>query len=127
MSNFDDRLSRAEEEALLQRIVGDRNVLVLPHPNEILDENNKYDVLPGATVFRGKFPNDLLLARLRPKTTLTYSSTLGLTYAINNPESHNHFYPLYRSQLAMLQRYQEHIPNVRVSDAHVIGDDPYTG
>jgi hypothetical protein len=126
LSNFDGTVDRTSEEAMLQKIVGDRRVLVLPHPNEQLDGGNKYDVLPNARIFRNNgAPNDLLLMRLRPKYTITYSSTIGLNYATMNTQSTNYFYPLHRSRVDLLQRYKRFIPNIEVNTDLVIGDDPY--
>ncbi|HEV2854319.1 MAG TPA: hypothetical protein VHC97_16115 [Thermoanaerobaculia bacterium] len=119
LSNFDGLLAREDEEGLLRSILGDREVLILPHPNEVLEKDNKYGAVPNGRLFRAGIPNDLLLLALRPKVTMTYSSTIGVNYAVMNPESTNHFFPLDRSRYELLCRYRQFIPNLVVSDALV--------
>lgn len=120
LSNFDGFVSPQAEEDILRRIVGDRRVLVLPHPNERLDQHNKYAVLPQARVMARGAPNDLICQHLRPTTTITYASTMGIEYALSNPESANLFYPVLPPSLDLLKRYREHVPNMVVSDDCVI-------
>ncbi len=105
LSNFDDRMERSEEEAILRSIVGERKVLILPHPNEILGADNKYGILPNATVLEAKVPSDLILSLTRPKETITYSSTIGITYAISNPNATSRFYPIDGTHASMLHRF----------------------
>lgn len=113
LSNFDGMMSQAEEEALLLKILGDRRVLILPHPGEQLGENNKYRVLNALVMPQG-LPNTLIIEKLRPKTTLTYSSTIGLEYAVIHPETSSQFYPVTAPSLALLHRYQPHVPGMKV-------------
>lgn len=120
LSNFDGFMGREEEEELLRRIVGDRRVLVLPHPNERLGDGlGKYAVLPNAQVLSAGVPSELLLLGLRPATTITYSSNAAINYAIMNRDSTNHFYPIFRSRYDMLVRHRASLPNIVVSDEHV--------
>jgi hypothetical protein len=121
LSNFDNVIQRADEEKLLMDIVGDHKVLVLPHPNEILKDDNKYNVLPNATVLIEKVPSDLILALIKPRKTVTFSSTIGVTYALSNPNAESYFFPIFRSQAAMLSRYKEHVPNMVIDESHVLG------
>jgi len=119
-------LKPAEEEAMLREIIGDRRVLVLPHPGERLSPgNDKYRVVPNARVFRGGVPSELVLLKLRPTMTHTYYSTAGVNYAMMNAGSVNHFYPIHRSMHAMLRGFARSLPNMRVTDRYVVGDDPY--
>lgn len=131
LSEGDGPIDRDTETAMLGEILGDRKVLVLPHPGEeaALQADppdrgggvwkGKYDGLPGARVVRGDLPNDLLLLRLRPRRTSTWASTIGLTYAASHPESMNVFYPVDRVGLATLERYREHLPNIEIDDRFV--------
>lgn len=121
LSNFDAVLSRAEEERMLHDIIGSRRALVLPHPNERLEENNKYSGLKGSHVFRSGVPNELLLLRLRPKLTMTFASTMGINYASMVPDSMNLFFPISREQAKLLQRYAPHLPNIEVDDRFIVG------
>jgi len=114
LSNFDNIISRETEEGMLREMLGEQRVLILPHPNEILGPDNKYGCLKHARVFRSGVPNELLLMKLRPKTTYTYFSTVGINYAVSNPDSQNHFFPIDETRLKMVQRYAAHLPNVRV-------------
>lgn len=125
LSNFDGALSREEEERILRRIVGDRRVLVLPHPNERTGEGlRKYDVLPNAQVLAAGVPSELLLLRLRPATTITYSSNAAINYAIMNPASTNYFYPIFRDRHEMLLKHRLSLPNIVVSGECVMRDYP---
>lgn len=119
LSNFDNIMSREAEEKILAKIVGDRGVLILPHPNEILGNSNKYGSLRNGLLYRSSVPNDLLLWKLRPKVTITYSSTIGVTYAMTNPNSTNYFYPIRQQQYDMLSKYQELLTNIIVSEEFV--------
>lgn len=119
LSNFDAVLDRAEEESMLHDIIGKRRALILPHPNERLEENNKYSGLKGSWVFRSGLPNELLLLRLRPKLTMTFASTMGINYASMVPDSKNIFYPISSEQLNLLRRYAAHLPNVEVDDRFI--------
>ncbi len=119
LSNFDDIMSRDDEERMLHDILGERKTLILPHPNEILGEDNKYTRFKHARVFRSGIPNELLLLRLRPKVTMTYFSTIGINYAVANAESMNYFYPIDAPRLQMLQRYARHLPNITVDQRFV--------
>lgn len=114
LSNFDGVISPQAEEGILRRIVGDRPVLVLPHPNERLDRHDKYAVLTNARVLPPGLPNDLICHRLRPATTITYASTMGIEYALSNPDSENYFYPVLPPTLTLLRRYEKHVPNMVV-------------
>lgn len=119
LSNFDNIMSQTEEEKILKRIVGEKEALILPHPNEILGDAHKYDCLPNAKLYSSPVPNDLLLWKLRPNVTITYSSTIGVIYAMTYPETTNYFYPIRRQQYDMLTRYRETHPNMVVSDEYV--------
>jgi len=119
LSNFDDIMSREEEERMLQEILGERKTLILPHPNEILGRDNKYTRFKNTHVFRSGIPNELLLLRLRPKVTMTYFSTIGINYAVSNVDSMNYFYPIDVPRLRMLQRYASHLPNITVDERFV--------
>ena len=119
LSNFDNVMSREEEERMLQEILGERKTLILPHPNEILDGDNKYTRFKNARVFRSGIPNELLLMRLRPRVTMTYFSTIGINYAVTNAGSMNYFYPTDSARLRMLQKYAQHLPNITVSERFV--------
>jgi hypothetical protein len=126
LSNFEQLLAPAEEERMLAAILGDRRVLVLPHPNERLEPGrDKYRVLPRAVVFRSPVPSEMLLQVLRPATTVTYYSTAGVNYAMANDASTNYFYPIHRSHWRLLSALQSSISNLVVSDEHVIGEDPH--
>lgn len=125
LSNFDNVMKRSDEEEILRDIIGDRKVLVLPHPNEILGADNKYQVLPNATVLIANVPSDLITALLKPRKTITFSSTIGITYALSNPKTTNHFFPIYGSQATMLFRYQQYIPNIIIDESHVIAEFRY--
>ncbi len=120
LSNFDGTIAPAAEEAILKRILGDGPVLILPHPNERIGAGgNKYAALPGARIVPPGAPNDLICQRLRPKRTITYASTIGVEYALSNPDSENLFYPVLPSSHRALARYAAHIPNLTLSDAFV--------
>jgi hypothetical protein len=112
-------VTRAEEEAMLREIIGERRVLILPHPNESLQAENKYSVVRNGRVFHAKVPNDLLLLALRPRVTMTFASTIGISYAMMNPESTNSFFPTHRSLYDMLCRYQRTLKNIVVSNQFV--------
>lgn len=124
LSNFDNVISRAEEERMLRKILGDRKTLILPHPNERLDGDNKYTQFKNARVFRSGVPNELLLLRLRPSVTMTYFSTIGVNYAVTNVDSVNYFYPIDKARLQMLQKYARHVGNMRVDERFVGPDSP---
>ena len=116
---------RAKEQQMLLKIVGDRRVLVLPHPVELANgELDKYCVLPNAKLFSTGVPSELLMLRLKPATTFTYASNAAINYAMMNPRSKNYFYPVYRSRLSMLRTLQKSLPNVIVSDEYAEHDYP---
>lgn len=117
-------VTQQEEEAMLRAIIGERRVLILPHPIET--EATKYGVVPNGRVFHTKIPNDLLLLALTPKVTMTYASTIGVSYAMMNPESTNYFFPIHRPLHDLLCRYQRTLKNVVVSDEFVRKGDPWT-
>lgn len=119
LSNFHSFFSRAEEEEMLQKIIGEERTLILPHPNERLGVDNKYSNLKNARLLRSGIPNELLLMRLRPKVTATYHSTIGINYAIMAPDSVNHFYPINNPQLAQLKQYARHLDNIRIDSRFV--------
>lgn len=118
-------LTLDEEKTLLQRILGGRRVLILPHPGETGDQEEKYRVLPEARFLRTAVPNDILLPALRPPETMTCFSTIGITYAAMNPQSVNRFFPIHRSRYEMLQRYRRFIPNMEICDTFIRSEDPY--
>lgn len=119
LSNFDNVMSRDAEVRMLREILGERKTLILPHPNEILDGENKYSPFKNARVFRSGVPNELLLLRLRPKVTMTYFSTIGINYAVANADSVNYLYPIDETRLRMLQKYSRHLPNITVDERFV--------
>lgn len=126
LSNGTKYLEPAEEEHLLGEIIGDRRALILPHPVEELSPGqDKYRALRHSRVFRGGVPSELLLLRLRPAVTATYYSTAAVNYAMMNRRSMNYFYPIHRSVFQMLTEFGRALPNIVVSDAHLIGEDPY--
>lgn len=114
LSNFDNIISREKEEGMLREMLGEQRVLVLPHPNEILGPDNKYNCLKNGRVFRSGVPSELLLLKLRPARTYTYFSTAGVNYAVSNPASQNYFFPIDAARLKMLQRYAPHLPNMHI-------------
>lgn len=116
LSNHERFMSPEQEEEILRQILGDRKVLVMPHPNERLDVRNKYDVLPNAYVVPLGMPNFLICQRLELRHTITYSSTIGIDYALSRPDSENLFYPVMTSALNVLKRYVRHVPNIEVRD-----------
>lgn len=118
-------LTQLEEEAMLRAIIGERRVLILPHPNETAEGETKYAVVPNGRVFRATVPNDLLLLALRPKVTMTYASTIGINYAMMNPESTNYFFPIHRPLYEMLCRYERTLKNVVVSGEFIRKGDPW--
>ena len=125
LSDFDDFVEPEEEEQMLREILGDRRVLVLPHPNERLEDGRgKYRVLPNARVCRPGIPSELLLLAIRPERTITYSSTAGVNYAMMNRASENSFYPIFRARLDMLLRYRQSLPNLTVSARYATQEDP---
>ena len=88
LSNFDGLVSEEKEISMLRQILADQKVLVLPHPNEILGKKNKYSSLVNVEVLKSKVPNDLLLGKIKPTKTITYGSTISLTYALKlTPDS----------------------------------------
>ena len=126
LSNGEKYLEPAEEEHLLGEIVGDRRALIFPHPREKLSPGqDKYRALRHSRVLRSGVPSELLLLRLRPAVTATYYSTAALNYAMMNRRSMNFFYPIHRSVFQMLTEFRRALPNIVVSDAYLIGEDPY--
>jgi hypothetical protein len=119
LSNGSGVLSSQAEESLLTEILGDRPVLVLPHPNEVLVGDGKYAVLPKARVLRSGLPNELLLAALQPRRASTYSSTIAITYALMNREAEVHCYPVTTAQLSLLDRYRKSLPHVVMHEEYV--------
>ncbi len=119
LSNFDGLISHTEEVEILRQLIADRRVLVLPHPNEKLGHGDKYAGLPRVKVLRTGLPNDLLALRLRPRVTMTYSSTIGLNYAVANPDSMNYFYPIHKSLARTVRECAAALPNVVVSEEFV--------
>ena len=117
LSNHERFMSPAQEEEILRQIVGDRKVLVMPHPNERLEPRNKYDVLPNAYVVPAGMPNFLICQRLELRHTITYSSTIGIDYALSRPNSENLFYPVMTNALNVLKQYARHVPNIKVKDS----------
>lgn len=116
---------RQQEERMLLEIVGDRRVLVLPHPVEREHGGlEKYRVLPNAKVFAAGVPSELLILGLRPSTTFTYASNAAINYAMMNPSSENFFFPLYRSRLSMLRALQKSLPNIVISEDYATNDYP---
>lgn len=116
LSNFDDVMSEREEIDILRFILKDRKVLIFPHPNEVLKEENKYSEFKNAKVFRSGVPNELLLLLIRPKYTITYFSSIGINYAAMNPDSENCFYPTDKSKLNTLKKYAQYLPNIKVKE-----------
>lgn len=125
LSNFDNFMSQAEEISILKSILGDRPVLILPHPNENFKRSNKYDCLPNARTLRAGIPSELILLSMMPKKTITYSSTCALNYAMMNPLSSNQFYPVFLDHYKMLVRYEAALPNIDVSDRFAVRESPY--
>lgn len=116
---------RTQEARILINIVGNRRVLILPHPAEMSDGGlDKYRVLPNAEIFSTGVPSELLLMGLRPTSTITYASTAAVNYAMMNPASENFFYPVHRSRLSILQRFQQSLPNMIVSGEYANYDYP---
>ncbi len=116
---------REHERRILMKMVGDRRVLVLPHPIERAnDDLEKYRALPNATVFSAGVPSELLLLRLRPSATHTYASNAAVNYAMMHPGSKNYFYPVYRSRLNTLLALRKSLPNLIVSDEFATHDYP---
>ena len=118
LSGMDKVLTVPEEQDLLRSILGDRPVLVLPHPNERPDED-KYACLPRAHVLRASLPSELIMHALKPRETHTYSSTAGLAHALAQPDSINHFHPVSTARYALLKRYGTHVSNVVLHDEHI--------
>lgn len=115
----------AEEERLLAEIVGDRRILVLPHPVERTQGGlGKYRVLPGAKVFSTGVPSEFLLLGLRPAVTITYASNAAINYAMMNKTSVNYFYPVFRSHYDMLLKHQRSLSNIVVSGDYALHDYP---
>ncbi|MDP3174711.1 MAG: hypothetical protein Q8M88_09790 [Phenylobacterium sp.] len=126
LSNYETFLTPSQEEAMLQTMIGERAVLVLPHPNERLDPGrDKYRVLPNAKVLKGEIPSELLLLALYPKETITFYSTASVNYAMMNKSSVNLFYPIHKTKFDMLCRFQRSLPNMVVSSDFLISHDPY--
>jgi len=121
LSNGDGLISRKEEEKLLLEMIGDQHVLVMPHPNEVLGNDNKYNVLPNAKLLPLGHPNILVLEKIRPQKTITYSSTLAIEYAILHPETRSDFYPVTERMLKMLGRYEPHFSKMNVHRTFVQG------
>lgn len=122
VSGSDSLLTQKQEESLLQRIFAGRTAVVLPHPNELppaSGEADKYSGLVGARVIRSGLPNELLLRCFRPQQAATYFSTIGVTFALRNPQVPVHFYPLRIKQLRSLERYRLLLPNMVLHDDHV--------
>lgn len=119
LSNYHHFLSREEEERMLHEIIGEKRALILPHPNERLDIDNKYSSLKNAQVLRSAISNELLLLRLRPRITMTFGSTIALNHAITMPESMNYFFPVMRSHLGVLQKYVHHMSNIHIDNRFV--------
>lgn len=116
---------RAQEERMLLEIIGDRRVLVLPHPIERTQGGlDKYRVLPGAKVLSTGVPSELLLLGLRPSVTITYASNAAINYAIMNHNSTNYFYPVYRSRYDILLKHQQSLPNMIVNGDYAQHDYP---
>ncbi len=122
LSNFDGLITPEAEEDMLRQILGDRKVVVMPHPNERLDVHNKYAVLPNARILPAGLPNDLICQRLKPRRTITYSSTIGIDYALSQPNTENLFFPVLARSLHALERYARHVSNIEVSDRYVTID-----
>ena len=117
--------ARENEERMLREIVGDRRILVLPHPVERTDGGlDKYRVLPGAKVLSTGVPSELLLLGLRPSVTITYASNAAINYAIMNRDSTNYFYPVYQSRYEMLLKHRKSLPNIVVSGDYAVHDYP---
>lgn len=114
LSNGDGLISREEEESILVDMIGDQRVLIMPHPNEVLQKDNKYNALPNARLLPPGYPNALVLEQIRPRKTITYSSTLAIEYAILHPETHSEFYPVTGRMFDMLNRYEPHFPTMTV-------------
>jgi len=116
------RLFQMPSADMLRQILGDRKVVVMPHPNERLDVHNKYAVLPNARILPAGLPNDLICQRLKPRRTITYSSTIGIDYALSQPNTENLFFPVLARSLHALERYARHVSNIEVSDRYVTID-----
>jgi len=114
LSDRDKLVTRRKEQQMLADIFAGRRTLVLPHPREILGDGDKYSALRNATVFRSGLPNELLLLRLRPKSTATFASTIGIAYAATNPDSANEFYPPDERRLRMVRGNAAALANVRI-------------
>lgn len=106
-----------QEQALLKKIIGNKKVLIIPHPIE--KKLEKYQILPHAFVYKATVPVELLLLKLSPSQTITYYSTAGIQYAKMNSNAQNHFYPLHQHQLSTLKRYQEFLSNIVIYDQFV--------
>lgn len=125
LSNFDGLISKQVEVSMLRKILNDRKVLVLPHPNEVLGVDNKYSHLPNAKLLECDIPNDFILTQWRPARTFTYGSTIGLTYALHNPDSKNFFYPVFESQYHELNSYKQYLSNIEVSNEFIVRKKQY--
>lgn len=109
-------ISPEKEAEILRQILGERKVLIMLYPNERLTPRNKYKVLPNAYVLPAGMPNLLICQRLEQRHTITYSSTIGIDYALSRPESENLFFPVLTKSLYALEGYARHIPNIEVRD-----------
>lgn len=106
-----------QEQEVLKKIIGNKRVLIIPHP---IEKNlEKYQVLPNVLVYRATVPVELLLLKLSPSLTITYHSTAGIQYAKMNPTAKSQFYPLNQHQLSTLKRYQEFLPNIVIDEQFV--------
>lgn len=114
LSNGDSLISHEEEQRILVDIIGDQRALIMPHPNEVLHKKNKYDILPNAQLLPPGCPNALVLEKIRPRKTITYSSTLAIEYAILHPDTHSDFYPVTEQSLNLLERYEPHFSKMNV-------------
>lgn len=125
LSNFDGLMELENEVSMLKKIMGNKKALVLPHPNEVLGEGDKYSHLSNLDVINCDIPNDFILTKWRPSRTYTYGSTIGLTYALHNPDSKNYFYPVFNSQFLELSKYKQFLNNIEVSSEFVFRPDQY--